>query len=252
MRKVVSILAVTLAAGSAAFAQDPVAVDPDHYTVVLENDRVRVLRGTYPAGESSQMHRHPDLVAIMLSGASFEMETPEAGEPVQVSMAAGEALWNDGMTHRPHNVGDSEAQVVLVELKSPAGPETANVELLRGAYDAFGRGDVAGVLAILAPEVEWTEAEGHPYSGTYVGPDAVLENVFARIGADWSSFTVTPEEFVADGDHVVVLGDYAGTHGATGKSFGAPFAHTWRIEDGKVIRFRQFTDTAPVVTAASE
>lgn len=147
---------------------------------------------------------------------------------------------------------DTPADTIQQEVpgEAAAGPEEQNVRMVRGAYEAFARGDVPGVLAILDPEVEWTDAEGHPYAGTYVGPDAVNENVFQRIGADWSHYEVEPTEFVADGDHVVVLGEYRGTHGETGQSFTSPFAHVWRIENGKVVRFRQFTDTEPVANAA--
>jgi ketosteroid isomerase-like protein len=44
------------------------------------------------------------------------------------------------------------------------------VEATRGVYAAFGRGDIASVLALLAPDVCWTEAAGGPYGGTSVGP----------------------------------------------------------------------------------
>ena len=47
-----------------------------------------------------------------------------------------------------------------------------NVDGVRGVYDAFAKGDVPAVLGFLAPDIEWTEAEGFPYGGTYNGPDA--------------------------------------------------------------------------------
>ncbi len=99
---------------------------------------------------------------------------------------------------------------------------------------------------MLAPNVGWTEAEGFPYAGTYSGPDAVLKKVFMRLGADWKTFTVLPEEFITEGDRVVSLGQYSGVYRATGKRFMAPFAHVWTLQDGKVLRFRQHTDTALV------
>lgn len=116
-------------------------------------------------------------------------------------------------------------------------------------YEAFARGDVPAVLATLAPDVSWTEAEGFPYAGTYTGPDAVLKNVFMRLGTEWEPFTVEPRELIADGDTVATLGQYGGTYKATRKSFSAPFAHVWSLRNGKVVRFRQFTDTAVVQTA---
>lgn len=117
------------------------------------------------------------------------------------------------------------------------------VETIRGAYAAFARGDIASVLAVLAPGASWTEAEGGPYGGTFVGPDAVLQNVFMRIGAEWDGYSAVPEEFIANEDTVVAIGEYSGTYKATGKSFEAPFVHVWKFLDGKIISFRQHTDT---------
>ncbi|MBK7702226.1 MAG: nuclear transport factor 2 family protein [bacterium] len=124
-----------------------------------------------------------------------------------------------------------------------------NLAAIRGAYEAFSRGDVPAVLAVLAPDVSWTEAEGFPYGGTYVGPEAVLQGVFMKLGTEWDGFAAVPSEFVADGDTVVALGTYSGKFRATGKSFAAPFAHVWQLRAGKVSRFRQYTDTV-VVRAA--
>jgi uncharacterized protein len=126
---------------------------------------------------------------------------------------------------------------------------TTNLEKIRNVYAAFGRGDIPTALSVLAPDASWTEAEGFPYGGTYVGADAVLRNVFMRIGTEWQGFAAVPHEFVADGDTVIALGDYSGAYKATGKSFVAPFVHVWKFRDGKVATFRQHTDTAVVQRA---
>ena len=124
-----------------------------------------------------------------------------------------------------------------------------NVDLIRGAYDAFAKGDVPTVLGLLSPDINWTEAEGFPYGGTYVGPRAVLENVFMRLGTEWEGFAAVPHEFIDGGDSVVALGKYSGTYKATGKSFQADFAHVWKIKDGKAVKFVQYVDTALVQRA---
>ena len=121
---------------------------------------------------------------------------------------------------------------------------TTNSETIRNIYNAFAKGDVPGVLGLLAPDIRWTEAEGFPYGGTYVGPDAVLANVFARLGSEWDGFKAVPHTFVAEGDSVVALGDYGGDYKATGRRFSAPFAHAWVLRDGKAVSFHQYTDTA--------
>ncbi len=119
-----------------------------------------------------------------------------------------------------------------------------NTTIIRGAYAAFAKGDMPFLLALLSPDVRWTEAEGGPYGGVSVGPDAVLENVFMKIGGEWDGFAAIPAEFVAQGDTVVALGEYSGIYKATGKSFSAPFAHAWKLHDGIVASFHQYTDTA--------
>lgn len=119
-----------------------------------------------------------------------------------------------------------------------------NLEIARAAYAAFAAGDIPSVLACLAPDVSWTEAEGGPYGGVYVGPGAVVENVFMKLGGEWDGFAAVPREFVSSGETVVALGEYSGMYKATGKSFRAPFAHVWKFRGGKAASFHQYTDTA--------
>lgn len=125
----------------------------------------------------------------------------------------------------------------------------SDLDVIRGMYSAFARGDVASVLAVLARQLVWIEAEGFPSAGTYTTPDAVLQNVFMRLAAEWEPFSAASREYVCDGQTAVVIGDYSGTCKATGKSFKAPFAHVWKLREGTVIGFQQFTDTAVVQRA---
>lgn len=120
---------------------------------------------------------------------------------------------------------------------------TENRERSQALYEAFGHGDIPTVLASLDPDVEWIEAEGGPYPGTSRSPDAVLQNVFMRLGTEWDGFTVTPHQFVASDDTVVMIGEYSGTYKATGKSIHIPVVHVWTLRDGKATRFVQHTDT---------
>ena len=68
-----------------------------------------------------------------------------------------------------------------------------NVKVVKGMYEAFGTGDIPAVIAALDQNVEWLEAENFIYDdgNPYVGPNAVLEGVFMRIGTDWGDFTVS-------------------------------------------------------------
>ena len=128
-----------------------------------------------------------------------------------------------------------------------------NLDKIKAVYDAFAKGDIPSVLEILSADIEWTEAEGFPYGGTYRGPRAVLEGVFMRLGSEWNGFAAVPHDFVDGGDAVVALGKYSGTYKATNKSFQAEFAHVWKFREGKAVRFVQYVDTLLVqraVTAA--
>ena len=70
---------------------------------------------------------------------------------------------------------------------------TRHIRVVSSFYERLGKGDVPGVLGLLHPQVEWTEAERFPYySGTWVGPQAVLDNLLKRIASDWTEFAATP------------------------------------------------------------
>ncbi len=116
--------------------------------------------------------------------------------------------------------------------------------VVKDLYGALGRGDVPALLALLAPELAWTEAEGFPYSsGTWRSPEEVLTKLLIPLQRDWDDFTVSSEETVSAGDTVVSFGAYAGTAKATGKRMRAPFAHRWQVHGGKIVRFDMYTDT---------
>jgi ketosteroid isomerase-like protein len=120
----------------------------------------------------------------------------------------------------------------------------SNVEIMEGAYEAFNAGEIDDVLAVMADDIEWVEPEGDPYGGTYHGPDAVRENIFGRSMEDFEELMVGTERFLDCGDAVVVLGTFRGTVKATGTSITTPFAHVCELEDGRLTRFVNYTDTA--------
>ena len=118
-----------------------------------------------------------------------------------------------------------------------------NLSAVKAVYEGFATGNIPAVLSSLSPDIDWTEAEGFPYAGTYHGPRGVLEGVFMRLGTEWEGFAAVPDEFIDAGDTVVVLGKYSGKYKNTGKSFQANFAHVWKMQDGKATRFAQYVDT---------
>lgn len=121
-----------------------------------------------------------------------------------------------------------------------------NRATVQGMYEAFGRGDIETVLGALDRQVEWWEAENFIYAdgNPYVWPQAVLQGVFARLGAEWDGFSVSPKEVLDAGDTIVGRGYYSGKFRATGRDVHAQFAHVFSFRDGKVVKFEQYTDTA--------
>lgn len=128
-----------------------------------------------------------------------------------------------------------------------------NVEIVRGMYESFSKGDVPSVLEQMHHGIEWNEAENFIYAdrNPYVGPQAILEGVFMRLGSEWDGFSVLPEEWMDAGNRVVVLGTYKGTHKGTGKRVSAQFAHVWSLKEGRVARFQQYTDTKQFADAVA-
>jgi uncharacterized protein len=125
-----------------------------------------------------------------------------------------------------------------------------SVEAVRSSYEAFGRGDLDGALAMMDDAIEWHQAQGLPHGGLYRGLAAVRAAVFDPLDEEWwEDFRADPDEVIGLGDDVVVLGRYTARAKATGAPLDVPFAHVWRFRNGRAVRFHQFTDTRGWVEA---
>jgi len=100
-------------------AQDAAKVDPKHYTVVSENDQVRILKVHYGPHEKSVMHSHPATVAVFLTDAKGQFTYPD-GKEDSFTPKAGGAQYSAGTTHLPENTGDNAMDVIVIELKGKA------------------------------------------------------------------------------------------------------------------------------------
>jgi uncharacterized protein len=129
-----------------------------------------------------------------------------------------------------------------------------SADIVRGMYEAFGKGDIQTVIAALDPQVEWWEAENFIYAdrNPYLGPQAVLEGVFARIAEEWEGFVVSPEEILDAGETIIGHGHYSGTYKRNGEHVRAQFAHFFTFRDGRVVKFQQYTDTAQFLQAVGK
>ena len=121
---------------------------------------------------------------------------------------------------------------------------TTNKEIIAGVYASFAKGDVPSVVALMDPEIEWTQAEGWPLNGMMVGPQAIVDGVFMRLGEIGENFSVDVTQLVAEGDTVVGLGSYSWDRKGSSEPAEVKIAHVWTLADGKVTRFQQHVDTA--------
>ena len=96
-------------------SMDPVCTDPQFYSVVFENDRVRVLEYRDKPGDKTAEHRHPDMVIIPLS--TFRRRLTVDGRELEVDKTRHEAGWVAAQTHIGENIGDVETHALFVELK---------------------------------------------------------------------------------------------------------------------------------------
>ena len=120
-----------------------------------------------------------------------------------------------------------------------------NTEIVKKGYECFGNGDIDGLMELYSDDISWEtpKIDNAAYSGARKGKEAVLE--FFGMLADSESFTkFEPTEFIAEGDKVVVLGNFEATVTATGKTFSTDWVHVMTVEDGKVTGFKEFFDTA--------
>jgi hypothetical protein len=101
--------------------QDPVLVNPKIVTVVLENDRVRVLRVRYGAHDRLEMHSHPALVAVSVTPNSRRVFFPD-GSHSDASAKAGEVQWREPVTHAVENLTDDPFENIEIEFKKTSGP----------------------------------------------------------------------------------------------------------------------------------
>ena len=116
----------------------------------------------------------------------------------------------------------------------------ANAKQVQQAYDAFAKGDIATVIAMLDENVDWTSPRTLPHGGEFSGP-AQVGKFFEGIGAAWASLTLDIESVDEAGTNVVGVLRANGTlKNGEARSYGA--AHVFEIKNGKITRWREFVD----------
>jgi ketosteroid isomerase-like protein len=125
-----------------------------------------------------------------------------------------------------------------------------NTDLLKKGYNAFGQGDMDTIRSIWTDDFYWQgpDYDPLPQAGGFEGPDAVFE-MFGELQANWDDMSVVPDEFIEDGSTVVALGHVNAKAKSSGEQVKVPFAHVWRIRDGKAERVQILEDTAVMARA---
>src|SRR6056297_1230963 len=141
------------------------------------------------------------------------------------------------------------ALALAVTAHADTSASTEPRAVVENVYTLFAAGDMEGFAALMAPDIVWNEAEGNPYAdlNPYIGPEAIMSGLMSRLVSEWDDISVTPHEFVVEGDRVVVFGRYGETWKATGQVLDIPFVHAWTVQDGRLVAFDQYTDTAALV-----
>ena len=129
--------------------------------------------------------------------------------------------------------------------------EQDNVSVVREAYAAFQRGDIPGLLEMLSEDIDWWTpgTPGQiPYAGRLRGRDAV-KGFFGRLAETEEITHFEPGEFIAQGDKVVVTGNYRGRTRPAGRDYDLDWLHVFTVRDGRIAAFREYVDTAALAEA---
>ena len=122
---------------------------------------------------------------------------------------------------------------------------------IQSVYEAFGRGDIEGILSHLHPEVDWGTqvdapgAELVPMFRNGTGHAAALHYFGGVAALQFHAFV--PTRFLTDGDLVYVDLDLDLEHTATGKRARIGEVHRFVVRDGLIVEYRNYLDTATMI-----
>ena len=126
--------------------------------------------------------------------------------------------------------------------------EEQNLNVVRNVYAAFGRGDLEGVLAPLDPEVSWRTpgAPDLPTGGLRQGVPAVRE-FFGLLLNTFDLVDFQPQDFLAGGDKVVVLGTSREGPKGSGRLVLFRWVHVFTLRNGRIVAFEEPADVSELV-----
>lgn len=124
-----------------------------------------------------------------------------------------------------------------------------NIETVKKMYALFATGDHTAIRQIFDENIKWNQMKGFPGGGQHVGADAVFEKVFDGFRQNGTNWKATITRYIDSGDGVFVIGVYEGTYNATGKCMQSDFACEYKVKEGKITEFNQYTDTFLIAQA---
>jgi ketosteroid isomerase-like protein len=119
-------------------------------------------------------------------------------------------------------------------------------------YEAYAARDLDGVAALIHDDIEWIiygPVQVFPFQGPRRGKAQVLD-VLGAIGKDYALERYVPEIIVVEGERAAVMSDAAFVQRATNRTLSMRLADFLRFQDGRLIEFREFTDTFDAVEQA--
>ena len=125
-----------------------------------------------------------------------------------------------------------------------------NTNVVKQAYENFKTGNIEALLGQMSEDVDWRlpDIEGVPFAGARRGTGQVGE-FFSTLADAQDVLSFEPREFVAQGGHVVVLGEYKWRVKKNGREYGGDWAHVFTVRDGKIVAFHEYMDTAAATGA---
>lgn len=237
---------------------DAVIAAPKNHKILLENDKVRVLEVTMAPGEKEALHHHRWPSVLYIQEADDFVDYDGDGNVIFDSRQIPEPLPMPYTMYKdpeaPHSVVNlsktKPIRLIRVEMKEAHANQ--NIAIVDGLYKAFAVGDIPTVLGAMEANIVWNEAESNSLAdgNPYVGPDAVLNGVFARLGAEHEYFKLEDIKLHGmDNNRVLATLRYNAKVKETGKTYNAQVAHLWTLKEGKVSAFQQFLDTKKVAEA---
>jgi len=212
-------------------------------------------------GQTAELARRVEqgLVPILSKQPGFvSYAVTDAGQDVELSIStytdrgAAEAANRAAASWVKDNLAEllGAPEITMGEriVSATASPEQQNLSAVRAGYDAFQRGDMDALLALLDPQVSWTTPgpSDLPTAGVRTG-HAAVKGFFKSLDTIGDILRFEPREFLAQGDRVVVLGDDDTRVHATGKTVNFRWTHVFTMHEGKVAAFEEIGDVSALV-----